>query len=55
MEILHLPRCDKRFVVANKGKILIVTHNRQYAELIDKLIKENDYPANHAIVVKKQV
>ncbi len=55
MEILHLPRCEKRFVVVNKGKILIVTHNRQYAELIDKLIKKNDYPSDYAIVVRKQV
>lgn len=55
MEILNLPRCEKRFVVTNKGKILIVTHNRGYAEYIDKEVKKNNYPAEYAVVVRKQV
>jgi len=53
MEVLLLPRCEKRFVVANKGMILIVTHNRQYAERIDKLVKKYDYPKSYTVVVKK--
>ena len=52
METLNIPLCEKRYVVANKGKILLVTYNRRYAELIDKLVKSNDYPKAYEVVVR---
>lgn len=53
METLNIPLCEKRYVVANKGKILLVTYNRRYAEQIDKIVKSNDYPKSYGIIVDK--
>jgi hypothetical protein len=53
METLNIPVCEKRYIVTNKGKILVVTYNRKYAERIDKLVKSNNYPKSYEIVVKK--
>ena len=53
METLYLPQGEKKYVVVNKDKILIVTYNRPYAERIDNLVKSNDYPKSYGVVVRK--
>jgi len=52
METLNIPVCGKRYIVANKGKILLVTYNRRYAEHIFDLVKKNDYPTTYEIRVQ---
>lgn len=53
METLYLQFNEKRYIVANKGKILIVTYNRRYAEFLSDLVKKNDYPATYAVSVQR--
>lgn len=53
METLVLPLQDKRFIVSNKGKILLVTYNRRYAEHIAILVSKNDYPKSYEITIKR--
>lgn len=53
MEILNIPFSEKRYVVANKGKILIVTHNRKYAEFLTKVLNKYDWPETYEIKVER--
>jgi hypothetical protein len=54
METLSLPLDSKRFIVSNKGKIVIVTYNRRYAEHIASLVSRNNYPKSYELTIKKQ-
>jgi hypothetical protein len=53
METLVLPLSDKRFVVSNKNKIILVTYNRRSAEMLNNLITKNDYPGSYVLAVEK--
>ena len=42
---------ERRYVVANKDKIIIITHTRKYADYIDQLLKQKDYDISYSIKV----
>jgi hypothetical protein len=42
---------ERRYVVANKDKIIIITHTRKYANYIDELLKQKDYDVSYSIKV----
>ena len=54
MEILRVERCELRFVVANKGKIVLVTHNRRHAEFLSDLVNRFDWPRSYALSIEKK-
>ena len=54
METLVLPLQDKRFIVSNKGKILLVTYSRRHAEYIAGLVSRNDFPRSYELTIKRQ-
>ena len=49
-----MPLQDKRFIVSNKGKILLVTYNRRSAEGLEHLVKKNNYPRSYGLTVERQ-
>lgn len=49
VETLCLYGCAKRYVVLNKGKIIILTHDWKIAERLRKEIDKNDYPKHYSI------
>lgn len=51
MEVLYKQFEPIRYVVVNKDKIVIVTHNKKFAEYLAKLIKENDFDHSYSLVV----
>jgi len=51
IEVLYRQLNPTRYVVINKNKIVIVTHNRLYAEYLAKLISENDFDRSYSLVV----
>lgn len=51
IEALYRQFEPTRYIVINKDKIVIVTHNRIYAEYLAKVIKENDFDRSYSLVV----
>ena len=54
METINLPLDEKRYIVVNKGKILLVTYNRPSAERLSRLVAKNNYPKDYELVVKSR-
>jgi len=51
MEIINVPGDDKRYVITNKGKIILVTYNRKYAEFLASILKKKDWAMSSELAV----
>jgi ABC-type lipoprotein export system ATPase subunit len=51
IEVLHRQLEPTRYVVINKDKIVIVTHDKKYAEYLARVIEENDFDRSYSLVV----
>lgn len=51
MEVLYGQHEPTRYVVVNKDKIIIVTHDKKFAEYLAKLIEQNDFDRSYSLVV----
>lgn len=53
METLALPLQDKRYIVSNKGKIIIITYNCKYARTLANILAKNDYNKKYELRVNR--
>ena len=53
MQTLVLPYQPTRYVVINKDKIILVTHDYYFAKALETDIKKNDYPSTFILAVNK--
>lgn len=51
IEVLYRQFEPTRYIVINKDKIIIVTHDKTYAEYLAKVIEENDFDRSYSLVV----
>jgi hypothetical protein len=54
METLCLRNADKRYIVSIGNKILIVTHDYNYAKQLEKILARSKYDESYSLVVRGQ-
>lgn len=51
MEIINVQGDDIRYVITNKGKVILVTYNRKYAEYLASILKKKDWPTSAELTI----